>query len=131
MEVGGLAFRMKANSFAMDSRESLSMLIAIRRKEPRVFMASGKLEGFPLTVGFSKRRAFPPPAFFIWRSAAAEISNSVAMGSEIRINSPVFSRVLKKSPSEAKAIKLLAARLEKQERRTNLPATARSGRSQC
>jgi hypothetical protein len=67
------------------------MLIAMRFQEPIVFIATGKGLTCPFTVGFSMKRAFPPPGAFIWRLANSVISSSVATGSRMRTSSPAWS----------------------------------------
>ncbi len=63
--VGGLAFMSEPSSAATSSRLAAPRPHAMRRWEPKVLMASGNGEIWPLTVGRSKRRAWPPPGFFI------------------------------------------------------------------
>ena len=102
--VGGLAFINAPISAATASTDSLPRLMAMRFQEPNVLRATGNGETWPLTVGFSKSNAFPPPADFICRSASSVISSSVATGWVIRINSPAFSRTSMNSRKESKAI---------------------------
>ena len=66
------------------------MLIAMRFQEPIVLIATGKGLTWPLTVGFSIKRAFPPAGAFISRSASSVISSSVATGSRMRTSSPAL-----------------------------------------
>ena len=68
------------------STEGAPMLIAIRFQEPIMFMATGKGETCPLTVGFSISNALPPPGDFIWRSASSVISSSLATACVMRVN---------------------------------------------
>ncbi len=102
--IGGLAFINAPSSAATSSTESAFKLIAMRLCEPIVLMARGNGETTPLTVGFSNSNALPPPGFFISRSAISVISNSVATGFEMRINSPPFSNTLIQSRNESKAM---------------------------
>jgi len=69
-----------------------------------LLIASGMGEGWPLTVGCSNSSAFPPPGFFISRSAISVISNSVATGCEIRLSSPARSSVSMNSRKDENAI---------------------------
>ena len=89
--VGGLALSSEASSAATSSTDCAPKLRAMRRWEPKVLMASGKGDTWPLTVGRSISRAFPPPGDFISRSANSVISNSVATGWRMRLSSPSFS----------------------------------------
>ena len=85
--MGGFAFINEPSSAAASSTEFALMLMAIRRCDPIVLIASGNGETSPLIVGFSMSNAFPPPGFFISRSAISVISSSVAKGWGKRINS--------------------------------------------
>ncbi len=98
--VGGLALMRTPNSAATSSTDSAPMLIAMRFHEPIVLIATGKGLTFPLTVGFSIKRAFPPAGAFIWRLANSVISSSVATGSRTRISSPALSSAWTKSPKD-------------------------------
>ena len=103
--VGGLAFTSDPSSAAASSIELAPRLIAMRRWEPSVLMASGNGETWPLTVGFSSSSAWPPPGFFISRSAISVISNSVAAGWVMRRNSPAVSSRFRKSRNESNAMR--------------------------
>ena len=102
--VGGLAFMSEPNSAATSFTDLARKLMAIRFSEPSALIASGNGETSPSTVGLSISSALPPPGFFISRSARSVISSSVAMGSVMRISSPVESSSLMKSRNESKAI---------------------------
>src|ERR1035441_2701221 len=102
--VGGLAFTSDPRSAAISSIELAPRLIAMRREEPSVLMASGNGEGCPLTVGFSRNSAWPPPGFFISRSAISVISSSVATACVMRRNSPAASSRFRYSRNESNAI---------------------------
>lgn len=65
----------------------------------------GKGETTPLTVGFSMSRALPPPGDFISRSASSVISNSVAIGCEMRRSSPARSSALTQSRKDSNAMR--------------------------
>src|ERR1039458_2128854 len=102
--VGGLAFTSDPRLAAISSIELAPRLIAMRREEPSVLMASGNGETCPLMVGFSTSSACPPPGFFISRSANSVISNSVATGCVMRRNSPAVSKRLRNSRNESNAM---------------------------
>ena len=104
MEAGGRAFMSPPSSAATSSTEAAFMLMAMRFQEPSVLMATGNGETTPRTVGFSKSNALPPPGFFISRSAISVISNSVATGCEMRINSPAFSSNSTQSRNDSNAM---------------------------
>src|ERR1017187_3251079 len=103
--VGGLAFTSDPRSAETSSSELAPRLIAMRREEPSALMAKGNGEGCPLTVGFSTSSAWPPPGFFISRSASSVISNSVATGCVMRRSSPALSNRLRNSRNESNAMR--------------------------
>src|SRR3954470_2399381 len=115
---GGLAFMSEPSSSATAATESAPMLSAMRRSEPIVLIAKGIAETVPPTVGFSINNALPPPGCFISRSASSVISNSVAIGSLIRINSPERSRCARNSRKESKA---MPKKLNKADQHSNSP----------
>ena len=102
--VGGFAFTSEPNSAAASSTELAPRLIAMRRCDPSVLMASGKGEPRPFTVGCSTSSAWPPPALFISRSATSVISSSVASGCGMRRSSPAVSSRFRKSRNESNAM---------------------------
>src|ERR1035437_359438 len=101
---GGLAFTREPRSAASASIELAPRLIAMRRSEPSVLIASGNGEICPLTVGFSSSSAWPPPGFFIARSAISVISSSVATGWVMRRKSPAVSSRFRKARNESNAM---------------------------
>ena len=101
---GGLAFTRAPSAAAASSIEGAPRLSAMRRYEPSALMASGKGEICPLTVGFSTNRAWPPPGFFISRSASSVISSSLATGCVRRRSSPAASKCPRKSRNESNAM---------------------------
>ncbi len=103
--VGGLAFTREPSGAAASSMDSARRLIAMRRYEPSMLMASGNGETCPLTVGLSSNRAWPPPRFFISRSASSVISNSLAIGCATRRSSPAVSNCRRKSRNESNAMR--------------------------
>ena len=105
IDVGGFALINDPSSAAASSTESASRHRAMRFQGPSVLMASGKGDGWSLTVGCSMSNAFPPPGDFIWRSASSVISSSVAIGVEIRSSSLLLSSALRKSRKEPNAMR--------------------------
>ena len=106
--VGGLAFTSDPSSAAASSTELTPRLIAMRLCDPSVLMASGKGETWPLTVGFSISSAWPPPGFFISRSASL---GDLQLGGDRLRDALEFTRCLKLLEKIAKGIESHALRL--------------------
>ena len=72
--------------------------MAMRLRDPIVLMATGKVDVFPSTIGFSNSSAFPPPGDFISRSAHSAMTRSVSTCTVMRCSSPACSSCLDENP---------------------------------